>query len=318
MHIVRDRGGALSRTCQAVAIGNFDGVHLGHQQVITTMIEAARSLGVSPSVLTFSPHPRRFFNTQLPVLSIEPMAMRLRRLRALGVGTLVIRHFDADVASMSADDFMRVTLRDRLHAQHVVTGENFVFGHKRGGDKTTLMQGAEQYGFDYTPVASVMLGAEVCASTLIRGALAEGDVAKASSYLGRPYEIAGVVRHGDKRGRELGFPTANIPLPRIFAPAFGVYAVKCAVVPAQQDVLDDTGLLWVDGVANLGMRPTFAGMTHPRLEVHAFAVLGDIYGARLRVRLLHFLRPEQRFDNLATLKAHIQDDCERAKQWLAQ
>jgi riboflavin kinase / FMN adenylyltransferase len=317
MDIIRDRGSAQGYACEALAIGNFDGVHLGHQRVIATMVDRARSKGGAPAVLTFSPHPRRFFNPNLPVLSIETMAMRLRRLRAMGVKTLMIRHFDAQVATLSADDFMREVLHNYLRVEHVVTGENFVFGHKRGGDKLTLAQGAQQYGFVYQPVASVMLGEEVCASTLVRGALAEGDVLRAGRYLGRPYEIIGTVRHGDKRGRELGFPTANIPLPRIFAPAFGVYVVRFAIVPTQQDMLQDEGLRWLDGVANLGLRPTFGGSMHPRLEVHAFAPLGDVYGKTLRVRLLHFLRPEQRFDNMAMLKAHIADDCERAKLWLA-
>jgi riboflavin kinase/FMN adenylyltransferase len=316
MHIVRDRGYAMERACVALAIGNFDGVHLGHQQVIHTMILAAKEHGGVPSVLTFSPHPRRFFNPHLPILSIEPFAMRLRRLQALGVEHLVVRHFDASVAQMSAEMFMRDELKDRLHAKHVVTGENFVFGHKRSGNVHTLEQGAQLYGFDYQPVPSVMLGEEVCASTLIRGALAEGDVARAARYLGRPYEIVGIVQHGDKRGRTLGFPTANVALPRIFPPALGVYAVRFAVLGAHQDVLSE-GLHWVDGVANLGLRPTFGGDVRPRLEVHGFAPIGDIYGTRLRVQLLHFLRSEQRFDGIAALQKQIAEDCERAKTWLA-
>lgn len=318
MRIVRDNGVALHGEFPAIAIGNFDGMHLGHHQVIRTVIEAAKSAGVAPSVLTFSPHPRRFFNPHLPILSIEPMAMRMRRLQALGIESLIVRRFDGHIASMLADDFIEKELCGRLHVQHVVTGENFMFGHKRSGDKVTLANGAKAHNFHYQAVPSVMLGDEVCASTLIRGALAEGDVARAAKYLGRPYEIVGRVQHGDKRGREIGFPTANIALPRIFLPAYGVYVVRCALVPVNHDDISDTGLQWMDGVANIGLRPTFDGARVSRLEVHCFEKIGDVYGQRLRVQLVHFLRQEQRFDDVMALKYQINLDCERAKEWFKQ
>lgn len=315
MRVVRDNGMVLEGSFPAVAIGNFDGMHRGHHQVIRTVIETAKTFGIKPSVLTFAPHPRRFFNPHLPVLSIESMAVRMRRLQSLGIESLIVRRFDGAVASMLAQDFIAQELCGRLHVQHVVTGENFMFGHKRSGDKHTLAQGAEQHHFQYQAVPSVMLGEEVCASTLIRGALAEGDVARAARYLGRPYEIAGRIQHGDKRGRELGFPTANIAMPRIFLPALGVYAVRCALVPLAHDFLNDSGLHWMEGVANIGIRPTFDGTTSPRLEVHCFEAIGDVYGHAMRVQLVHFLRQEQRFDDVFSLKSQINSDCERAREW---
>jgi riboflavin kinase/FMN adenylyltransferase len=315
MRIVRDNGAALEGKFAAVAIGNFDGMHRGHHQVIHAVIETARKAGVAPAVLTFAPHPRRFFNPNIPVLSIEPMVVRMRRLKALGIESLIVRRFDAQIASMLAQDFIEKELCGRLHVQHVVTGENFMFGHKRSGDRNTLAKGAEQHHFQYQAVPSVMVGEEVCASTLIRGALAEGDVARAARYLGRPYEIAGRIQHGDKRGRELGFPTANIALPRIFLPALGVYAVRCVLVPAYHADISDIGLQWMKGVANIGMRPTFDGAISPRLEVHCFEAMGDVYGHTLRVQLVHFLRQEQRFEDVSALKNQINIDCERAREW---
>lgn len=317
MRVLRDYGHAtLPWSGIALAIGNFDGLHVGHQAVLHDVLAYKKAHGVPAVVMIFSPHPRRFFKADLPVLSIEPMHMRLRRFKKMGFDAVIVRRFDAAFSQMSADDFVAHDVAARLQVRYLATGSNFVFGHKRGGNAAMLQGAATRLGFAYHPVMLRTQEDTPCSSSRIREVLTAGDVARAAQLLGRDYEITGIVQHGEKRGRTIGFPTANIALPRIYAPAKGVYAVRFVAGDGRIFEQEDAMLPWMDGVANIGLRPTFGEFVHPRLEVHGFGEVGDIYGKHIRVKLLHYVRPEQRFDGLDALKAQIGRDVEGAKRWL--
>jgi riboflavin kinase/FMN adenylyltransferase len=289
-----------------VAVGNFDGVHRGHQGVIAETAAEARRLGAPLGVLTFEPHPRQVFQPDLPPFRLTPLRIKARVLESLGVDHLYVLHFDWDLAAMSAEDFVRDILVRDLAARHVVTGWNFRFGNKRRGDATLLRELAGEGGFGVTAVEPVAArDGEVFSSSRIREALAEGRPEDAARLLGRAWEIEGRVEHGDRRGRTIGFPTANLALGEYLIPALGVYAVRAGVDEGQRTV-------WMDGVANLGRRPTVDG-TRVQLEVHLFDRKPDLYGAHLRVQLLHFLRGEKKFDGLDALRAQIARDCDEAR-----
>jgi riboflavin kinase/FMN adenylyltransferase len=283
-----------------MALGNFDGIHKGHQAVIGRAHEIARIQGRPLAVMTFEPHPRRFFKPSLPVLRIVPFAEKARLLRELGVDMLYVARFNQAFSELTPEKFIQDVLCDGLRVAHVVTGHNFAFGHRRGGNVTTLQQAATQAQFSYTQVEAVADG-DVYSSTSIRNALSEGDMAAVSAVLGRFYSINGLVTHGDKRGRSIGFPTANMRPSPLYLPRFGVYAV----------------LLHLQGqtykaVANLGHRPTVDG-TCCMLEVHALNARFDAYGKHARVEFVQFIRPEQKFSGLDALKTQIARDCEVAK-----
>ncbi len=282
----------------AVAIGNFDGLHPGHLAVLNETRRIAKELNAKVAVMSFAPHPRTFFHPEKPRLAIYPWSVKAHMLKAAGVDILYIVRFNKAFSELSADAFIREVLQGKLHAAHVVTGENFVFGHKRSGNAEYL----KKSGIGYTTVKGLADSAGTpLSSSRIREALAKGDVATASALLNRPYSITGRVRHGDGRGRKLGFPTANIAVNYLFLPAPGVYAVKARL-----------GEKLYDGVANIGTRPTVGG-TEPLLEAHLFDFSDDLYGKRLEVQLLKHLRPEQRFDGLESLQKQIAQDAEAAR-----
>lgn len=290
----------------AVAIGNFDGVHLGHRAVIRAMVRAARVVHAVPSVLTFEPHPRLYFKPDSPNFRIAPLRDKLAALRSLGVHRVYIPRFDAAFATIQPEDFLNRVLMNQLGARVVVTGENFVFGHRRRGNGAMLKAWGMANKVKVTTVAPVAVDGQICSSSVVREALEAGDMAQAAALLGRTYRISGHVVHGAGRGRQLGFPTANIGLPAgLMLPAYGVYAVRASL----------DGKL-VDGVANVGMRPTIGGYTQPALEVHLFDVMQDIYGKLLQVSFVRHLRPEVKFDGLEALTRQIHLDCETAKQVL--
>ncbi len=296
----------------ALAIGNFDGLHRGHRAVLAAMLERAKALRIPPAVMTFEPHPRMFFTPGHAPHRIEPLHSKLRRLREMGVDIVYIHRFNKVLSSLAAEDFACGILAEKLGVKHVVTGEGFVFGHRRGGNSSMLTQMANSGLFGYSAVPAVEVGGAPCSSSRIRNHLAAGELAQAAQLLGRPYEISGRVTHGDARGRSLGVPTANLPLHDVFLPAYGVYAVNYRHSDGRlRDEVDG----WRDGVANLGVRPTFGG-GKPRLEVHGFGERDDLYGQRLRVRLLAYLRPEQTFDSGSALQARIAEDIEQAKEAL--
>jgi riboflavin kinase/FMN adenylyltransferase len=291
-------------------LGNFDGLHRGHQGVIARGAALARDLGAPLSVLTFEPHPRRVFRPDDPPFRLTPLRIKERQLDALGVDVLVIAHFDAAFLHRSAENFVSEVLVGGLAARHVVAGDAFRFGHGRQGDMALLARLGREHGFDVTGVG-LMLDEDGVAlsSTRVRKALEGGRPREAAAVLGRAWEIEGRVEVGDRLGHILGFATANLSLADYLRPALGVYAVRAGIDSGQ-------ATQWRDGVANLGRRPTLDGQDE-RLEVHLFDVDEDLYGRHLRVRLIDYLRPERRFATLEALKAQIAVDVGRARDLLA-
>lgn len=296
----------------AVAVlGNFDGLHRGHQEVIGRGRAIAAEAGLPLAVLTFEPHPRSVFRPDGPPFRLTPFRIKERQLEAFGVDILVVAHFDEAFLLRDAENFVSEILVGGLAARHVVAGADFHFGHRRGGSMESLARAGRERGFAVTAVGLIPdhTGA-VLSSTRIRTALVEGRPRDAAFVLGRAWEIEGRVEPGARLGRSLGFPTANLHLGEYLRPRLGAYAVRAGI---------DSGLttVWHDGVANLGRRPTVDGEDE-RLEVHLFDCSQDLYGRHLRVQLIDFLRPEQRFDSLDALKAQIGRDVLAAKAALGE
>ena len=289
-----------------VAVGNFDGVHPGHAQLIRAAIEKARAAGHPAGVLTFEPHPKAVFRPDAPPFRLTPWPVKQRLLAELGLDFAVVLTFDRDFASRTAGTFIDRTLVDGLGVSHVVIGYDFCFGRGRAGTGETLIDAGKTNGFGVTRVAAVKgADGEVFSSSRIRHLIAEGDVRAAARLLGRPFEIEAVVETGDRLGRQLGFPTANLRLGETLKPAFGIYAA--------QALIDGR---WRDAAASLGIRPTVADRG-VLLEVHVLDFSGDLYGKPLRVRLIDYLRPEAKFADLDALKRQIAEDCRLARQRLA-
>ncbi len=292
-----------------VVLGNFDGVHRGHQAVIGRASQAARAAGVSLVLITFEPHPRRFFRPEDPPFSLTPFRSKAHYLAPLGVDLLVLLHFDERLSQKPAEKFSQEVLCDAFAATQVVVGYDFVFGHGRKGNVELLRKLSAKQGFELVvvePAASADGG--IYSSTRVREYLATGKPGHAAALLGRPFEIEGRVLRGDHRGEKIGFPTANIGLQDYLRPAFGVYAVRAGEARGDE-------LVWRGGVANLGVRPTIEGST-PFLEVHIFDFSGDLYGKQLRVGLIEYIRPEHKFESLDSLSAQIAEDCETARRLL--
>jgi riboflavin kinase/FMN adenylyltransferase len=307
--------GDLPATLQgaAVAIGNFDGVHRGHQAVIAEAGQLAHAHGRPWAVLTFEPHPRNLFRPNDPPFRLTLLRAKARFIAEMGVDFMVALRFDRAFSSLSADEFIRHVLVEGFRAGQVVAGYDFVFGKGRAGNCELLLRAGRALGFDVTAVHAVRDEAgEVLSSSRARDALRRGDAAGACTILGRAPEIEGRVMRGDKRGRTLGFPTANISLRDHLRPAGGVYAVRAAI---EDENGDEGEILWRDGVANIGRRPTFGGEVEV-LEVFLFDFAGDLYGRRLRVRLIEHLRHERRFDGIDSLRAQIAEDSLRARRIL--
>lgn len=294
-----------------IALGNFDGVHLGHREVVSAAGREARALGAPHGVLTFEPHPRSFFQPSVPPFRLTPFRTKAHHLEALGIDELFVLHFDQAFSQITAEAFITRVLVEGLAARHVVTGYDFVFGKGRGGNAALLAAEAVRHGFGYTRVAPVEAAPGVpYSSTRIREHLVNGEPEKAAALLGREWEIEGRVEHGERIGRALGFPTANVRLGEYLRPALGIYAVKAGIDRGE-------ATKWLDGVASLGFRPTFGGK-EILLEVHLFDFHGDLYGRHLRTRLIRWIRPEKKFDDVAALQAQIVDDCAAARALLLQ
>jgi riboflavin kinase/FMN adenylyltransferase len=298
-----DRGAVL-------AIGNFDGVHLGHQTVLAEARARARAAGARFAVLTFEPHPRSVFQPGAAPFRLTPFRDKVRLMAGLGVELLIAHRFDLGFARKSAEDFVRELLVEGLGVKHVVVGYDFVFGNRRRGTAALLRDFGAAQGFSVSlvdPVANP--SGAVYASTLIREHLTAGRPRDAAALLGRPWEIGGRVRMGDRLGRTIGFPTANLGLADYLRPQAGVYAVRVGLAAGG-------ATRWHDGAANLGWRPTVGGKDL-RLEAHIFDFAGDLYGKRLRAAFIEHLRPEQRFAGLDALKTQIAEDVRRARAVLA-
>jgi riboflavin kinase/FMN adenylyltransferase len=285
-----------------VALGNFDGFHKGHQAVVGRAMARARAEGRPALVATFDPHPMRFFRPDSPWFRLTTMDQRARLLETAGVDAMYVFRFDAAFAAASPQTFAGEWLAGRLGAAGVVTGEDFTFGRNRAGDIRLLAELGPAHGFTAEAVAPVTADGLAVSSSRIREALRAGDCETAARLLTRPFTIEGVVEHGDKRGRTIGYPTANIALDRYLRPRFGVYAVRGR--------LPDGRVL--DGAANLGIRPTFEPPKE-LLEPYFFDFSGDLYGQTLAIELISFLRPEAKFGSLDALVAQMEKDCEQAR-----
>ncbi len=289
-----------------VAIGNFDGVHRGHQAVLDKAGRLAHELEASLGVLTFEPHPRRFFRPDSPPFQLTSFRLKLRLLEALGVGNVFVLPFNQALSELSAEDFVRQILVEDLRARHVLVGDNFFFGHKRGGNSDLLERLGRRHGFGVTIMRRVEgTTGEAYSSTGIRDYLTAGNPTRAALLLGRYWEIEGRVQSGARLGRKLGFPTANIALGEVLEPVYGVYAVRAGVDRGGQTV-------WHPGVANIGIRPMVEG-NDPLLEVHLFDFDEDLYGQHMRVALVDYLRPEMVFDDMEALKVQMVEDSRRAR-----
>lgn len=282
---------------QAIAIGNFDGMHLGHQALLRQLVAYAQTYKISPAVMTFEPHPREFFMPQNAPARLASMREKLEYFAECGVQHVYVQRFNQAFAAQSPAAFMQV-LRQQLNANVVMVGEDFCFGAKRAGSVQTLIE----QGFNVIPLPEVQLHGERVSSTLVRNALAAGELVKAHTLLDRPYSISGKVVHGAKLGRQLGYPTANVHMRHERPALTGVYAVKLNNLPA---------------VANLGNRPTLEGIPKLKLEVHVFDFNGDLYDQHVHVQFFHKLRDEQKFAGLDALKAQIALDASQAKQYFA-
>lgn len=292
------------------AIGNFDGVHLGHRAVIGEAARIAGDLHSPLSVVTFEPHPRQFFQAGLEPFRLTSSAGRAARLEDLGVDTLFELPFDRAFAELSAEAFIDEVLQEALGLRHVIVGYDFNFGHRRRGTPDMLVERAGHKGFAATKVAAVHESdGAVYSSSRIRQCLVEGDPRGAASLLGAPWEITALVEQGDQRGRTIGFPTANLRLGPLLCPRLGVYAVRAMLTSGAESGL------WMPGVANLGLRPT-VNDRGVLLEVHLFDREIDLYGRELRVRLVDFIRPERKFGGLDELTAQIGADAAQARELL--
>ncbi|WP_371156531.1 bifunctional riboflavin kinase/FAD synthetase [Jannaschia sp. 2305UL9-9] len=289
------------------AIGNFDGVHLGHQHVLDLARGPARERGRPLGIVTFTPHPREFFAPDAPAFRLMSPEARANRLAKLGVDLLFDLPFP-QIAPMTAETFMKDVLADGLGLSHVVVGANFRFGKGRAGTVRTLQDAGADLGFDVT--AAELMGADApVSSTAIRAALSRGEPGAAAAMLGHWHRIEGPVVHGEKRGRTLGYPTANMSLDGLHLPRLGVYAVLV-------DIADGVHAGTYHGVASLGVRPMF-GVNTPNLETFVFDFSGDLYGTHLSVALVEFLRPELTFDGLDALIGQMDGDSAQARHILA-
>jgi riboflavin kinase/FMN adenylyltransferase len=274
---------------RALAIGNFDGLHLGHQALLAKTVSTANTQGLQPAVMTFEPHPREFFMPQNAPARLSSIREKLEYFEEAGIEDIFVLRFNQAFSAITAQDFMHNVLRASLHANTILVGGDFCFGAKRKGTVNDLLQ----TGFHLIDFPEVKVGQARVSSSLVRDALAAGDFMQAERLLGRPYSISGKVVHGAKRGRQLGYPTANVHM-RHERPAFtGVYAVK---------------LGGRNGVANLGVRPTIAGIPKLMLEVYVFDFDGNLYDQHVHVQFFHKIRDEMKFDGLNALKAQIAKD----------
>ena len=293
----------------AAAIGNFDGVHLGHQAVIDLTRKAAADAGTPLGIMTFEPHPRSYFSNDSNLFRLMNAEARAHRLEKLGVEKLYEVPFNDALASLSARDFAQTIIADQLGLKHVVVGADFCFGQGRKGNAKTLADMGAEMGFGVTIAPMMQVGDADISSTAIRQALSDGRPADAAKMLGHWHRLENIVIRGDQRGRDLGYPTANMSIDGLHPPKFGVYAVKI-------DVRDGPHAGSYNGAASIGVRPMF-GENRPNCETFIFDFKGDLYGTTVSVALVAYLRPELKFVGLEPLITQMDADCVTAREILA-
>jgi riboflavin kinase/FMN adenylyltransferase len=291
----------------ALTIGNFDGVHLGHQAMLERTVSRARALQMPACVLTFEPHPREFFAPATAPARLTRLRDKLALMAAAGVGRVHVVRFDARLAALAAERFVEQIVARGLRAAWLLVGRDFRFGARRTGDYALLGELAARHGFELESMPDVALQGERVSSSAVRAALAAGDLGAAERLLGRPYAMSGRVAHGEKLGRELGFPTANIVLRRRPALA-GVFVVECRI---------EDEATWRPGVASVGRRPTVNPTASPLLEVHLLDFAGDLYRRHLQARFVAKLRDEEKYGDLGALRAAIARDAAEARSHFA-
>lgn len=290
-------------------IGNFDGVHSGHREIIQHVVSYAKQNQISARIITFEPLPNEYFCEKFgktPPKRIYPLRDKALRLKSLGIDEFICLNFDNALAQMSAENFISEVLIKQLKVKHLIVGDDFRFGKGRTGDFALLKEMGASLGMSVEDTHTIQLNNERISSSRIREALSQGNVAEAITLLDEPYRLSGRVRHGDKRGRTIGFPTLNQRLPENIVIARGVYAVRVTGL--------DTNTY--TGVANIGIRPTVAGHDL-RLETHVFEYTGNAYGKHACIELVKHIRPEQKFENIDALLEQIKIDSQKAKQFFA-
>jgi len=303
--VVHDFGPGEALRGATVAIGNFDGVHRGHKAVIAAALARAGALGKPSAALTFEPHPRAFFDPDEPLFRLTPEDAKLRLLAAAGLDGAIVLTFNAELAKLSAQDFVQRVLVDRFAISGAAIGFNFHFGANRAGSPEFLQAQGREHGFTVDIVPPLLDGGRPVSSGPIRAALAAGRLDDAAEFLGYPWFVSGTVIHGDKRGRELGFPTANLRLDPACALRHGIYAVRAAIAGRRYD-----------GVASFGRRPMFdSGAV--LLEIFVFDFAGDLYGANIDVAFIAWLRDEAMFASATDLMRQMKEDSRLAREALA-
>lgn len=290
-----------------IALGNFDGFHLGHQAVAGEAIRWAHAEGRPSIIATFDPHPVRFFRPDVPPFRLTTLEQRQELYLAAGATAMLVFHFDAELAGTSAEDFITAILIERFGAHGVVTGGDFTFGRQAKGNVDLLRSLGGELGLQSRVIDAVSEGGEVVSSSRIRQALREGDPQQAARLLTRPFAIRGIVEHGDKRGRTIGYPTANLGVENYLRPKYGIYAVTGRILATGQVL---------HGAANIGIRPQFEPPKE-LLEPYFFDFSGDLYGQEIEIAFHHFLRGEAKFDSLEALIEQMDKDCEEARRLLS-
>ncbi|HEX8289367.1 MAG TPA: bifunctional riboflavin kinase/FAD synthetase [Pyrinomonadaceae bacterium] len=294
-----DNAGILRGT--VLTLGVFDGLHLGHQRIMETVVNRAKAVNAVPTAITFDPHPRAVLYPENAPPLLQTLDQRLANFEVLGIRQAIVIRFDKNFAGQDAEVFLRDIVHERLQAREVYLGKGFAFGKNRGGNITLLKKMSEELGFYADEVPEVCMRGQRISSSRIRQLLADGQVNLARRMLGRPYGVEGQIIHGDKRGRTIGFPTANLkPINRVI-PKFGVYATATLI-----------NNRWRRSITNVGVRPTFTGDKEPSIESYVFDFDGDLYGDVLRVRFLHRIRDEKKFSGIDELKTQIKNDTKTA------
>ena len=287
-----------------LTLGVFDGLHIGHQRIMETVVVRAKAAGAVPTAITFDPHPRAVLHPETAPPLLQTLDQRLSNFEVLGIEQAIVIPFTTEFSQQPAENFLSDIIRDRLHAKEVYLGKGFAFGKDRGGNIELLRQKSAELGFVADEVDEVQLRGIRVSSSAIRRLLGEGKVNLARRMLGRPYGVEGVIIRGDRRGHTIGFPTANLKPHNRVIPRFGVYATATLIEGK-----------WRKSITNIGVRPTFESDADPSIETYVFDFDGDLYGDVLRVRFLHRIRDEKKFNGIDELKAQIERDSVRARNY---